>query len=157
MQRKSGLRAAFLFHYHLLMPHTDPAAPESPTTAHVLLAHGSRDPQWPAAIQAVAARVRALDPAAQVRCAYLESAPPDLTAAVCELATLGAQNIAVWPMLLGMGRHARADLPRLIAAAQTCIQTRYSGVRLTLQPAIAEHAPVLDAMARVILHKPTDA
>ncbi|MDR0458735.1 MAG: CbiX/SirB N-terminal domain-containing protein [Burkholderiaceae bacterium] len=125
-------------------------------TAHILLAHGSRDPQWPAAIQAVAARIRQLDPATQVRCAYLESAQPDLVAAIDELVADGAQTIAVWPMFLGLGRHARADLPRLIAAAQNQIQPRQPGVAITLQPAIAEYAPVLDAMARVIVRGPDD-
>jgi len=121
--------------------------------AHILLAHGSRDPQWSAAIQAVAARIRLLDPAAQVRCAYLESVQPDLPAAVDELIAEGAQTIAVWPMFLGLGRHVRTDLPRLIAAAQTQAQARNPDVTVTLQPAIAEHAPVLDAMARVILQE----
>jgi len=118
--------------------------------AHILLAHGSRDPQWPAAIEAVAACVQRLDPAAQVRCAYLEQATPDLAAAVDDLAAQGAQRIAVWPMFLGLGRHAREDLPRLVAAAQA----RHPGVRIALQAPIAEHAPVQEAMARAILHKP---
>ncbi|MDR2990993.1 MAG: CbiX/SirB N-terminal domain-containing protein [Burkholderiaceae bacterium] len=127
----------------------DPAPRSAP--AHILLAHGSRDPQWPAAIQAVAARIQALDSAVRVRCAYLELAQPNLAAAIAELIAEGAQTIAVWPMLLGLGRHARADLPRLIAAAQTQIQARHPDITIVLQPAIAEHAPVLDAMAQVIL------
>jgi sirohydrochlorin cobaltochelatase len=131
------------------MQPTDPGSP----TAHILLAHGSRDPLWASAIKAVAERVRRLDPAAQVCCAYLELAQPDLAAAIDELLAQGAQTITVWPMLLGLGRHARADLPRLIAAAQAQVRTRDSGVTITLQPAIAEHAPVLDAMAQVIAHK----
>jgi sirohydrochlorin cobaltochelatase len=56
-------------------------------------------------------------------------------------------------MFLGLGRHARADLPRLIADAQQHLRARHPGVALALEPTIAEHAPVLDAMARVILHK----
>jgi sirohydrochlorin cobaltochelatase len=115
-----------------------------------LLAHGSQDPQWPAAIQAVAERIRRLAPRMRLRCAYLELARPDLATAVAELVAEGAQAIAVWPMFLGLGRHAREDLPRLVALAQTQIQTHSPGVTLTLQPAIAEHAPVLDAMAQVI-------
>jgi len=119
-------------------------------SAHILLAHGSRDPQWPAMIEAVAAQVRRLEPAARVRCAYLEQARPDLAAAVDELIAQGAQSIAVWPMFLGLGRHAREDLPRLVAAAQA----RHPGVRIALQAPIAEHAPVQEAMARAILHNP---
>jgi sirohydrochlorin cobaltochelatase len=133
------------------MQPADPAPLCGAVPAHVLLAHGSRDPQWPAAIRAVAERVRRLDPAAHVRCAYLEAAQPDLAAAIAELIAAGAQTIAVWPMLFGLGHHARADLPRLIAAAQTQIRARHPGITITLQLAIAEHAPVLEAMAQVIL------
>jgi sirohydrochlorin cobaltochelatase len=136
------------------MPHTDPDARYPPGAAHVLLAHGSRDPQWPAAIQAVAVRVRLLDPTAQVRCAYLESAPPDLSAAIDELLAKGVQTIAVWPMFFGLGRHLRTDLPRLIAAAQDRIRARYPSVTITLQPAIADHPAVLDSMARIIGREP---
>jgi len=119
--------------------------------AHILLAHGSRDPRWPAAIEAVAACVQRLDPTARVCCAYLEQARPGLADAVDELTAQGAQNIAVWPMFLGLGRHTREDLPRLVAAAQA----RHSGVRIALQAPIAEHAPVREAMARTILHNQT--
>jgi len=133
------------------MRHAEPALPCG--TAHVLLAHGSRDPQWPAAIEAVAARVRQLDPAARVRCAYLESAQPDLDAAIDQLMAEGAQSIAVWPMFLGLGRHAREDLPRLVAAAQARIGANPRSVRLWLQAPVAEHALVQEALAKVILHE----
>jgi sirohydrochlorin cobaltochelatase len=132
----------------------DAPAPRQVLTAHILLAHGSRDPGWCVAIQTVAERIQQLDPAARACCAYLESAAPTLAAAVDGLLTEGVQTIAVWPMFLGLGRHVRADLPRLIAAAQTRVQASHPHVKLALQPAIAEHAQVLDAMAQVILHGP---
>jgi sirohydrochlorin cobaltochelatase len=102
--------------------------------------------------EAVAAQVQRLAPKARVRCAYLEQAKPDLAAAVDALVAEGAQRIAVWPMFLGLGRHAREDLPRLTAAAQA----RHPGVRIALQAPIAEHAPVQEAMARAILHNQAD-
>jgi sirohydrochlorin cobaltochelatase len=122
--------------------------------AHILLSHGSRDPEWPVAIQSVAERIQRLNPAVRACCAYLESAEPDLAAAIDDLIAEGARTIAVWPMFLGLGRHARADLPRLIADAQTRLQASHPQVKLTLQPAIAEHAQILDAMVQVILHGP---
>jgi sirohydrochlorin cobaltochelatase len=135
------------------MRHADSTSPHSTTPAHILLAHGSRDPEWPAIVQAVAARIGRLDPMAQVRCAYLALIQPDLTTAIDELTTEGARTIAVWPMFFGLGHHVRADLPRLIAVAQAQIQARDPGVTITLQPAITEHGPVLDAMAQVIAHQ----
>ena len=130
-----------------------------PAAAHILLAHGSRDPHWSAAIEAVAARIRQLDPTARACCAYLEQAQPDLSAALDTLLAAhepgSALTVLIWPMFLGLGRHARTDLPRTIAQIQANVRTHNPNVTLALQPAIAEHALVQDAMARTILHKPS--
>jgi sirohydrochlorin cobaltochelatase len=119
----------------------------------VLFAHGSRDPDWRQPIEAVAARMRALEPSARVICAYLDLAEPDLPTAVQALLDQGARAIAVWPMFLGAGRHARKDLPRLIDE----LRARHPGIAFTLQPAIAEHPAVLEAMARTALSSDSGA
>jgi sirohydrochlorin cobaltochelatase len=113
----------------------------------ILFAHGSRDPAWRAPIEAVAARMRALQPAAHVICAYLDFTAPDLPTAVQTLRAAGANAIAIWPMFLGAGRHARDDLPPLVAQ----LRTRHPDTTFTLHPAIAEHPDVLEAMARTAL------
>ena len=118
-----------------------------PPPSIVLFAHGSRDPAWRQPIEAVAARMRALKPSARVICAYLDLAEPDLPTAVQTLLKNGARAITVWPMFLGAGRHAREDLPRLMDE----LRARHPGLTLTLQPAIAEHPAVLEAMARTAL------
>jgi sirohydrochlorin cobaltochelatase len=118
-----------------------------PPQGIILFAHGSRDPAWRAPIEAVAQRIRALHPPAQVLCAYLEFTAPDLPAAASALIAAGAQAIAIWPMFLGAGRHARADLPRLV----TALRQQHPGTTFTLHPPIAEHPAVLQAMARAAL------
>ena len=115
--------------------------------AIVLFAHGSRDPLWRAPIEAVAERIRTLAPGAAVACAYLEYTEPTLETVVAQLAGSGATAIAVWPMFLGTGRHARDDLPRLVDA----LRVQHPGIDFTLQPAIAEHPDVLHAMAAAAL------
>jgi sirohydrochlorin cobaltochelatase len=122
-------------------------AASTPRRGIVLFAHGSRDPLWSAPIEAVAARIAALDPQVQVRCAYLELTPPDLPAAVKALRQLGVRQIAVWPMFLGSGRHAREDLPGLVDR----LREQHPDLQLLLQPAIGEHPTVLDAMAHAAL------
>ena len=117
------------------------------TTATVLFAHGSRDPAWRAPIEAVAARMRELSPGARVMCAYLEYTSPTLQDAVDALRAAGATSVAIWPMFLGTGRHAREDLPRLVDE----LRDAHPGVAFTLHPAIAEHADVLLAMASAAL------
>ncbi len=113
------------------------------TTATVLFAHGSRDPAWRAPIEAIAARMQALAPGARVRCAYLEYTEPTLPQAVEGLLAEGATAVAIWPMFLGTGRHAREDLPVLVDE----LRAAHPGVTFTLHPAIAEHPDVLQAMA----------
>ena len=118
-----------------------------PVRGIVLFAHGSRDPAWRAPIEAVAARMRELDPATRVVCAYLELTTPDLPAAARALLTDGVTRITVWPMFLGAGRHAREDLPRLLAQ----LRAQHPAVDFTLREAIAEHPGVLQAMASAAL------
>ena len=115
--------------------------------ATILFAHGSRDPLWRRPIDAVAQRMRELDPQRLVRCAYLELMQPDLASAVEELAGAGASAVTVVPMFLGVGRHARHDLPVLLAA----LAQSHPQIAITLQPAIGEDPRVLELMARVAL------
>ena len=125
---------------------------KQPLHAVILFAHGSRDPLWSRPIQAIAARMLELQPQVPVRCAYLELTEPDLGAAVHELAAGGVTSITVVPMFLGVGRHARHDLPELVRE----LAVRHPHLRLDLQPAIGEHPLVVDLMATIALeqHRP---
>ena len=113
--------------------------------AVVLFGHGSRDPQWRLPMDAVAQRLRAQGVA--VRCAFLELQGPGLPAAVAELARDGATAITVLPMFLGAGRHAREDLPRLVADARAA----HPGIAFDVRPAVGEDARLLDLLARLAL------
>ena len=120
-------------------------------TGIVLFAHGSRDAAWRAPIEAVAARMREMAPGTRVQCAYLEYTAPDLGTTVAALLAEGARAITVWPMFLGVGRHAREDLPRLLAE----LRLRHPDVPIHLQPAMGEHPAVLETMARTALSGPS--
>ncbi len=124
----------------------------TPPTPHgiVLFAHGSRDPAWRAPIEAIAERMRAIDAATRVTCAYLELTEPSLPDAVAALIEGGASEITVWPMFLGTGRHAREDLPRLL----TQLRQQHPQIGFSLRPAIAEHPGVVEVMARTALEPP---
>ena len=116
-------------------------------TALVLFAHGSRDAGWRQAIDAVAARVRERAPALPMRCAYLEWSTPDLAQAVGELVAEGATHIRVLPLFLGVGRHAREDLPALLKA----LQAQHPGLQIQGLPAIGEHPAVTRLLAEIAL------
>ena len=111
--------------------------------AVILFGHGSRDPLWREPMDAVAERVAAKG--ITVRCAFLELTQPDLQTAVAELVALGAMQIAVVPMFLGTGRHAREDLPRLVDE----LKGSHPGLQLELRMPVGEDLRVLDLLARI--------
>lgn len=117
------------------------------TRGTILFGHGSRDPLWRKPIEAVASHIQELAPAVHVRCAYLELTVPDLPTSAAELSALGVTSITVIPMFLGVGRHARDDLPLLMAA----LQASHPHIAFDLRPAIGEEAQMIELMARIAL------
>jgi len=113
----------------------------------ILFAHGSRDERWRAPVEAVARRVAALDPSVKVACAYLELIAPDLRTAAATLIGDGVTAIRVVPLFLGMGRHVREDLPRLLDE----LRALHSGVAFELAGAVGEEPDVIELLARKAL------
>lgn len=116
-------------------------------TGIVLFAHGSRDPLWRAPIDAVAHAIAAHSPTAVVRCAFLELTSPDLPTVVDELVSLGLERVRILPMFLGVGRHAREDLPELV----TQLRAQHPSLALTLMPSVGEHPAMTALMAEIAL------
>ena len=122
------------------------------TQAIILIGHGSRDPLWHLPIQSVAQRIRATSPGKQVACAYLELTQPTLADVTAEFVSAGATHIRVLPMFFGTGRHAREDLPLLIAA----LRASYPNVHFDAQAAVGENEAVLDLLAKIALGSSVD-
>ena len=122
----------------------------TPTQGIVLFAHGSRDPLWRAPIEAVEAHIRAHHPCVAVRCAYLELTTPDLPQAVEDLVDQGATAVTIVPMFLGTGKHAREDLPVLVAE----LRARHPRVQVHVQAAIGEDPRMTALMAHIACTPP---
>lgn len=117
------------------------------STGIILFAHGSRDPHWRAPIEAVASRIRELEPASLVRCSYLELCKPTLPEAASELIADGAKRIRVFPLFLGVGKHAREDMPELVAQ----IRAAHPHVQVELLPAVGESRQLTELIANIAL------
>ena len=115
------------------------------STAIVLFGHGSRDPAWRRPIDAVAGRLATASPDALVRCAFLELTTPDLPATTAELAAAGVRRIRIVPMFLGVGRHAREDLPLIVDG----LRAQYADIAFDLAPAVGEDERLLDLLADI--------
>ena len=121
------------------------AAATSPTRAIVFFAHGSRDPLWQAPMQAIAERAQSLDAARAVRLAYLELCEPDLPTVVQQLVASGVTECNVMPLFLGMGRHAREDLPNMLDQ----LRATYPGVTFSVLPALGGDARLIELAAQL--------
>jgi sirohydrochlorin cobaltochelatase len=109
----------------------------------VLLAHGSRDPQWTAPFEQVRIAVERRLPECATALAFLEHSEPDFATAVDQLVARGATFIEVVPLFLGPGGHVRNDVPQLVEHAKA----RHTQVRFLLKPFIGDARAVLDAIA----------
>lgn len=128
------------------------SSPPSPahTTAIVLFAHGSRDPLWHQPMEAVAQAIRSAAPHTPVACAYLELSTPDLPTVVAGLHGSGVRSVTIVPMFLGVGRHAREDLPALVQA----LRSQYLDTTFTLQRAVGEDPRLVQLLAHIALQNP---
>jgi sirohydrochlorin cobaltochelatase len=111
----------------------------------ILFAHGSRDPLWRLPIDAVAERMRAQKANLPVAVAFLELTAPDLPHTVELLMKQGVAHVRIVPMFLGVGRHAREDLPDLVRG----LTQAYPQMSFELLPAIGEHPAMTALMADI--------
>lgn len=111
----------------------------------ILLGHGSRDPLWRAPIEAVQARVQLAQPQSPCCCAYLELTEPSLPQAADQLIAQGVRQLRITPMFLGTGKHAREDIPRLVAE----LQARHPGVQFEVQASVGEDPRVTALLAQI--------
>ena len=115
--------------------------------AILIFAHGSRDPQWRAHVEAVAAAVRQQSPDAHVACAYLELCAPDLPSAAAQAIAAGASELRVLPLFFGMGKHAREDLPLLMEQ----LRLAHPGASFRLLPTAGEQPRLTALLAQLAL------
>ena len=113
----------------------------------LLFAHGSRDALWRAPIEAVAARMRERQPGTQVSCAYLELCEPSLPDAASAFVASGCRHLRIFPLFLGVGKHAREDLPLLVAN----IKASHPDVSIELLAAAGESPALIALMAELAL------
>ncbi len=116
----------------------------------VLFAHGSRDPLWHRPMQAVAQRVLQSAPGVAVECAYLELSTPNLASACTSLLARGVGTITIVPLFLGVGKHAREDLPLLVAE----LRAAHPHTVFELQAAVGEDTRLIALLAEMAVERP---
>jgi sirohydrochlorin cobaltochelatase len=132
------------------MPQPPPPPSFPAHSALVIFSHGSRDARWREPIEAVARQIRQHSPGTPVACAYLELCAPTLAEAAGDLVAASAGSLRVlriFPLFLGQGRHAREDLPVLVAQ----LRAAHPEVAVELMPSAGEFPALIALIAQLAL------
>lgn len=103
----------------------------------LLVAHGSKDPEWTIPFKAIEDSTRQEFPGPIVL-SYLESASPRIEQGVAQLLSSGATTITVAPLFFAVGSHVRTDIPRIIQEAVD----HHPEVTFNILPAIGQLSTV---------------
>jgi sirohydrochlorin cobaltochelatase len=122
--------------------------------ALILFAHGARDPEWARPVEAVATRLRQINPDVPVLVAFLEFMTPTLPDAVVDLCArhmaagrdLTDLQIDILPFFIAQGGHVRRDVPEMLNA----LAVQYPDLKLRLLQSLGELPEVQEAMASAI-------
>jgi sirohydrochlorin cobaltochelatase len=113
--------------------------------AHLLVAHGSRDPQFAQTVDALAENLGG--PGVLVGTAYLELAPTSLESQITVFAhQTSCTELRILPLFLAPGVHSLIDLPSAVAAAQAELGSSCNLV--LLNPVGTEMAKILHPLRK---------
>ncbi len=129
-----------------------PAPPASRASARprlLLLAHGSRRPQWARPFEHVLAALRAMRPDVDVALCFLESMEPSLGQALEAAAAEGCEQLRLVPLFLGTGAHLERD----VAEELRRVRELHPRMQVELLPAAGDSEVVVQALARHALRE----
>ncbi len=119
-----------------------PSNRSTTSTAILLVAHGSRDPVWVLPFERIRGALDQALGADRVGLAFLEFNQPSPAVEAERLVKAGCRVIALLPLFLGTGMHARKDMQTVLDA----LQRAHPGVEISLRPSLGETPAVLDAI-----------
>lgn len=122
------------------------------STPLVLLAHGSKYPEWRAPFEQLANDLRKDVGSANVLLCYMESAEPTLLDTVRQLATAGVTRCRVLPLFMAQGAHFNTDIPGQLEE----IKKQFPAFEVTLLPVIGQH-PMFLALMRQLTKEAVNA
>lgn len=125
-------------------------------SANILLAHGSRDPQWQEPFQQMLASIRFDDQAShesgseatRIELAYMELCQPSLEETCNKLKQDGYEDIHIYPVFFAAGRHLRVDVPKQLQELEQKL-----AIKTQLHPPIGQEKAVQQAITQVILSR----
>jgi sirohydrochlorin ferrochelatase len=116
---------------------------EAPTTAILLIAHGSRHEEANGDTRFLAERFEKSKPYPIAVAAFLELAQPDIDAGAELCVERGAERVIMLPHFLSAGTHVQRDL----LAARTRLAARFPHVEFRLAQPMGRHPLLEDVLA----------
>jgi sirohydrochlorin cobaltochelatase len=111
----------------------------------VLLAHGSKNPNWLKPFEQLASDLKQDVGEDKVVLCFMEHAAPSLHQVALQLLNNGARHVRVLPLFMATGNHLQQDVPAQIAD----IRGQFPELEIELLPPIGEHPLFLDLMHRL--------
>lgn len=122
--------------------------------ANILLAHGSRDPQWQTPFNDMTLAIKQHEQASGstkeviVELAYMELCEPSLEQTCASLSQKGFNLINIYPVFFAAGQHLRIDVPKQLKAIEAELN-----IQTTLHPPVGQEKAVQEAITQVILQR----
>jgi sirohydrochlorin cobaltochelatase len=99
----------------------------------LLVAHGSKDPEWTIPFKAIEDSAKR-EFSGPVVLSYLESSSPRIEQGLLQLLSSGVTNITVAPLFFGVGSHVKTDIPQIIQKTVG----GHPGVAFNILPAVGQ-------------------
>ncbi len=115
----------------------------------IIVAHGSLDPNWRAAVESMTDSIEADVGPDRVRLAYMDHTPPTLEDVVSEAVDRGVARVRVLPLFLADKGHVDRDIRPVVER----LQAAHRSVEVVLLPALGGHRGFREFLAKVALEE----
>lgn len=116
----------------------------------ILVAHGSRDPNWRASVESMTEAVQADLGPNKVRLAYMDHTPPTLAQVVSEVVQTGVLRVRVLPLFLADAGHVDRDIRPVVEQ----LRRNHGSVEVEMLPALGQHRLFREFLAKVAAETP---
>lgn len=111
----------------------------------VLVAHGSRDPDWRASVESIVESLEQELGSGRVRLAYMDLSPPTLMDVVSGAASAGETQFRILPLFLAPQGHVERDVKPLTQE----VQAAWPDLDVELLPALGQQPEYREALGRI--------
>jgi sirohydrochlorin cobaltochelatase len=113
----------------------------------VLVAHGSRDPDWRASVESIIESLERELGSGRVRLAYMDLSPPTLMDVVSGAAAAGETEFRILPLFLAPQGHVERDVKPLTQE----VQAAWPDLDVELLPALGQLPEYQEALGRIAI------